>query len=358
MRTVGYAYPWDVTEPGFVDRARALGVDEVAVAVTYHGARAATPWSTRRSAVHADHAALYRPLRPGAFGRLRPGVPDWVDDEDPARAAVAVLGEAGIPAAAWVVLLHDTRLGSAHRDLAVRNCFGETYPWALCPAHDEVRAYAATLAAEAVRDLDVGRVVLESCGQMGVRHQCCHDKTDGAWTPEVERLLSICCCAVCGTDPDPLRAAVVAARDPHDADADADAVARSALETRHAATDALRAEVVHGLGVTGERLVLHASPDPWATGALPGLTPGAAAEVDTVVVGCWDPATGVAAVAGASELTAEVGAYVNAAGPERLPDPGRYVAALRRAGATELHLYHLGLAGPARWADLEGAVRA
>ena len=33
-----------------------------------------------------------------------------------------------------------------------------------------------------------------------------------------------------------------------------------------------------------------------------------------------------------------------------------YVAGLREAGASQLHLYHLGLAGPGRWADLRSAV--
>ena len=33
-----------------------------------------------------------------------------------------------------------------------------------------------------------------------------------------------------------------------------------------------------------------------------------------------------------------------------------YVAEFGRAGATRLDLYHLGLAGPARWAELHAAV--
>jgi len=64
MRVTGYAYPWDVDDdPGFVRRTRELGVDEVAVAIAYHGARAATPWQANRASVLAEHAALYRPVR-------------------------------------------------------------------------------------------------------------------------------------------------------------------------------------------------------------------------------------------------------------------------------------------------------
>jgi hypothetical protein len=41
-----------------------------------------------------------------------------------------------------------------------------------------------------------------------------------------------------------------------------------------------------------------------------------------------------------------------------IPDIAGYVRELADAGANELHLYHLGLAGPARWADLRTAVAA
>ena len=44
-------------------------------------------------------------------------------------------------------------------------------------------------------------------------------------------------------------------------------------------------------------------------------------------------------------------------GPNR-PDMPGYVRDLAAAGASELHLYHLGLAGPARWPHLREAVAA
>ncbi|RLV50968.1 hypothetical protein D9V37_03290 [Nocardioides mangrovicus] len=323
MRLVGYAYPWDVVEPGFVERARSLGVDEVAVAVSYHSARAATPWSTRRSSVIASHAAVYRAVRETAFGRLTPGRPSWVE-ADVAETAFTLLNDAGIAASAWLVLLHDSRLGAAHPELAVRNHLGETYPWALCPSHAEVRDYATVLAVEAVRDLPVHRVVLESCGQMGVLHQCTHEKTDAVWTADDVRRLSTCHCEACGA---------------------------GGLERRQESTDLLRRQLVDALAISRDRLVLHASPDPWETGANPGLTASAAADVGTVVVKAWDPSTGADTVR--ATQAERVGAYVTAVGPTRLPDPKGYAAALAQAGADELHLYHLGLAGPARWPDLE-----
>ncbi|KAA5838154.1 hypothetical protein F1721_01485 [Saccharopolyspora hirsuta] len=364
MRVTGYSYPWDV-DAEFLDRATDLGVDEVAVAVAYHSARAATPWSKRGTSVLARHAALYRPVRTG-WGVLRPAAADWVDSPDSAGDAVRLLSAAGVPTAAWLVLTHNSLLGSAFPEFTVRNCFGEHYPWALCPAHEEVREFAVRLTAEALADLDVRTVVLEACGQLGVVHQHQHEKTDAVWSPAAARLLSVCCCPACsagwaeeGIDPvatsELLRAEVRRLiSDDLTAEDDRLPVDLRAvlLGNRQRATDRLRREVCEQIGPQ-RRVLLHASADPWATGALPGLTPSAAGEVDGVVLPCWKP-TGIAEIAHAPSAV-DIGAYVTAVGPE-VPDTAQYVRDLRAAGADELHLYHLGLAGPARWPHLRRAV--
>ena len=50
------------------------------------------------------------------------------------------------------------------------NCWGEPYPYALCTRHEDVRRYAETLAAEAVRDTPTSTAILEACGQLGFGH--------------------------------------------------------------------------------------------------------------------------------------------------------------------------------------------
>ena len=382
MRVTGYSYPWDVLDaPGFVDRAGQLGVDEVAVAVSYHSTRAATPYTPGSTSVPARHAALYRPVREQAWqgARLRPAGPAWLAGEDSAGAAVRALADAGLPAAAWLVLTHNSLLGLANPDVTVRNCFGEHYPWALCPSRAEVRDFAATLTAEALDGLAATSVVLEACGQLGAIHQCEHEKTDAVWGPAAARLLSVCCCSACaarwtesGADPaevrSRLRAEVRALIDGGDLARTEDALrpelAELLLRTRQASTDALRRGVLASAAAAagGARIVLHGAVDPWVTGALPGLTPTAGAQVDAVVLQCWQPgAASVASVATArAELPAGtgIGAYVTAVGAAPVADLAGYVTDLGRAGADELHLYHLGLAGPARQPDLAAAVTA
>ncbi|MER6901323.1 hypothetical protein ABT261_47235, partial [Amycolatopsis sp. NPDC000740] len=76
----------------------------------------------------------------------------------------------------------------------------------------------------------------------------------------------------------------------------------------------------------------------------------------------WAPGQGsVDAVAAARQALPErvaIGSYITAVAASAVPDIEAYVLELAKAGATELHLYHLGLAGPARWPDLHAATAA
>jgi hypothetical protein len=356
-RVAGHAYPWDVLgDPDFPARVQGLGVGTVALAASYHSARAATPLHPRHQTVLADYAALYRPVRPGAWAgrRLAPKGPLWMVEPDPFGEAVSLLRAGGLRVAAWIVLTHNSRLGAAHPDTCVVNCFGERYPYALCPSHPEVRDYAATLAAEALRDVPVDEVSLEACGQLGLVHQCHHEKSDGAWTPDAVRLLSVCCCAACRSawrqadlDPDRtverLRAAVRA-----EALGEPVAVPEDValLAVRHAATDALRHQVLAAVAdaAPGVEVTLHAHPDPWATGASPGLTATAAADVDAVLVPVW-PTTPASAdlVASTAAVASTVDSYVTVLPPVDPADLPEHARRLRAAGASRLSLYHLGL---------------
>jgi hypothetical protein len=349
-----------IGDPSFVDRVLHIGVDTVTMAAAYHSTRAATPLHPEHQVVTADYAALYRPVREEAWKQLRltPAAPAWMEDPDPFGTAAATLRAAGLRVAAWIVLTHNTRLGAANPDLAVVNCFGESYPYALCPAHEDVREYAATLAAEALRDAPVDEVSLEACGQLGLTHLNHHEKTDDAWTPYAQRLLSICCCAACrgawrglGLDPDRtvggLRAAVRAEAEGVGSTVDG---LDQILAARHAATDELRARVLAEARAQapGAPLTLHGHPDPWVTGASPGLTPAAASDVDALLVPCWGVAPATADVVTRAAATGKpVDVYVTVlppADPAALP---AHLTRLRAAGASRLSLYHLGLAP--RW---------
>ncbi|HEU4424119.1 MAG TPA: hypothetical protein VFR67_16435 [Pilimelia sp.] len=372
----GHAYPWDVIgDPAFPGRVRDLGLESVTLAAAYHTTRAATPLHPGHQIVHARYAAFYRPVDESEWAgrRLRPAAPQWMNEPDSFGTAAAALAGAGLAVTAWIVLTHSTRLGSAFPDVAVVNCFGELYPYALCPSHPEVRDYAARLAAAAVRDVPLAGISLEACGQMGLVHLNHHEKTDGAWTPAAVRWLSVCCCRRCrdawhgdGLDPDEVSAALRAAVRGEATGEPApppEKTGEAVLAARHAATDELRRQVLAAVRdqAPGVPVTLHAHPDPWATGASPGLTPTAAADVAAVLVPAWPTVSAtVDVVAHAAAAGAPVEAYVTVLPPA---DPDAVVSHARRlveAGARGLALYHLGLAsspGQRLLSEIVAAVR-
>lgn len=354
----GHAYPWDVLDdPDFPRRVTDAGLSSVTLAAAYHSTRAATPLHPRHQLVDAAHAALYRPVREPAWvgQRLRPGSPQWMDEPDSFGAAAEVLRDNGIAVTAWIVLTHSTRLGTEFGELAVVNCFGERYRYALCPAHGEVRDYAATLAAEAVRGVPLAGVSIEACGQLGLGHLGHHEKTDGAWSPSAARWLSVCCCSACaagwaagGQDPNRVRARLRAAVRDDEPDVEC---AQLLLRVRHEAADRLRAKVLDALRehAPAVPVTLHAHPDPWATGPSPGLTAAAAAEVDALLVPAW-PTTvdSVSTVAEAALTGTPAHAYVTVLPPAEPDEVVAHTGRLVDAGARGLGIYHLGLASRTR----------
>ena len=167
----------------------ALGVREIALAASYHGARAATPLHPLHRLVEAPSSALYRPVRESAWRgqALRPVAASWVASTDPFAEAAMALTDHGFAVARLVDPGAFHYLGTQRPDLAVRNCFGDVYSYALCVSHDEVLAYIATLAGEAVREVPIAGVSIEGLGQLGVAHNGLHEKTDGAYGPAAAR---------------------------------------------------------------------------------------------------------------------------------------------------------------------------
>jgi hypothetical protein len=365
MRAWANLYPWDVDgDPAAPDRIAGLGLAGVTLAAAYHAVRAATRFHPGHRIVTRDAAVYYRadPARwrgtAARPARLRPAVARPAGSFERAAAA---LRSRGLAVTAWAVLAHNDRLAAAVPSAAVRNAFGDTYPWALCLASTAVRDYAVCLASEVAARAEADAVEFEACGWYGMEHGSAHDKTAGLGGGAAQWLLSVCFCTACrreyaaaGADPAWLAARVRAAVDlPEDAalpGAAADALAgvRAALAAR------FQREVVAAAreAAPGKPVYLHVHPDRRATGANPGYEPGALAGAAGIVLSCWDPETGPALVARtaatAGEGTGIAASLLAVAGlggdPATLP---AQAAAVRAAGATELRLYHAGLASAA-----------
>jgi hypothetical protein len=376
-------YPWDVDgDPAAADRMAGLGLAGVTLAAAYHSVRAVTPYHPRHRIVTRDAAAYYQ-VDPARWrdSRLRPA------QAEPAASferAAEQLRAAGIKVTAWAVLTHNSRLGAAEPSCAVENAYGDSYPWALCAGSPAVRDYAAALAAEVAALADADAIELEACGWYGIEHGSAHDKTAGVAGSPAAWLLSVCFCAACGqayaaagADPGELRTATRSAVDQiypgRGAKAGALAglpagMADLLLTVRAALAGRFLAEVIAAVraAAPGKPVLVHAHPDPRAAGANPGhdpavlLGPGGA---DGIVLACWDPATAAAHVA-RTAATAPPGARIAAsllAVAGLGGEPGTLSAqaeAVRAAGATELRLYHAGLAAPSDLAAIRSLSHA
>ncbi|MGW0195929.1 hypothetical protein [Nonomuraea sp. NPDC003201] len=461
---VAYVYPWDIVgDPSAPDRLAGLGVEAVALAASYHSTRAATPYHPSHRVLDVPYPAFYLPIRPASWSRLVPAAPTWTP-EDAYLQARDALKAVGLQVHAWTVLTHNSHLGTANPDLVVRNAFGDPYPYALCPAHEDVLEYCERLVKEILTVGEPDGLILEACGPMGFGHQSVHEKTSGAdWTPADSDLLSLCFCAACAdrypadtrdrvratidrthlTQPTPAPTAsttttgttgtgtstgtgtgtgtigtttagnttasataadtsttasttpadtsTTASTTPADTSttasttpADTSTTAGTATPSTHPPTieqalgeltDEVRAVRVDLSDSLRHRLIaiarntapntpitLHANPNPWAAGAfapLPSGEPGA----DVLVANCWgDPATDATRLAQLKDLSTpgqRIGAYVLAL-PPRPADAAALADQLRtyaKAGATEFHLYHAGLASPQRLAAITEALR-
>ncbi|MFC4115813.1 hypothetical protein [Nonomuraea zeae] len=384
---VAYVYPWDIVgDPAAPERLAALGVEAVALAASYHSTRAATPYHPNHRVLDVPYPAFYLPIRPSAWSRLVPAAPTWTP-EDAYLQARDALKAAGLQVLAWTVLTHNSHLGAANPDLVVRNAFGDPYPYALCPAHEDVIEYCERLVQEILTAGEPDGLILEACGPMGFGHQSVHEKTSGAdWSPTDVDLLSLCFCTTCADRyPPGTRAQVRAAIDrtpPLDTNhrtsptATPGAIGATTIEEALGSlADEVRARRVELSTSLRQRLIavarniapnlpitLHANPDPWATGAfapLPSGEPGA----DVLVANCWgDPATDAARLTRLKELAGpdqRVGAYVLTL-PPRPADAAFLADQLRtyaKAGAAEFHLYHAGLASPERLTALSAALQ-
>ncbi|GHH94405.1 hypothetical protein [Streptomyces capillispiralis] len=384
MKASAFVYPWDVNgDPEAPARIAALGTAQVTLASAYHSTRALTPRHPRHRVVTAEHAAVLYPVDDRWSGRtLRPyAAGDWAPGDAFGEAAAA-LADAGLDVHTWVVLAHNSRLGAEHPDTSVVNAYGDRYPWAPCIAQPATRAYLTSLAAEAAVRPGASGTELESLGWYGLAHLHAHDKTAGVGLGDAgQYLMSLCFCPACrdgyaaqGLDAGELAAAVRAALEPVWRGAPSDGgwagVEKLLGEAPAHATRAWRdltARTLQEAAVTavrraapeGFQVLLHADPVSHHCGANAGVDP---AHILSVADGVVVPCTGGAGLLTPFAAQHREGAVL-AANFTVVSGMGGSPATLAadasealRLGATELRLYHAGLASDEDLEAVRGAL--
>jgi hypothetical protein len=209
-----YAYSWDLAErpvAAFASEIRALGLNTVTLAGSYHAGKFIRPRGKDGKVYFPEDGTVY--FRPDAkrYGRIKPvenslnASHDFFDE----------LTTAGLPVNAWMVLLHNTRLGEAYPDVTVENAFGDRYVYALCPSAPDARAYAVALCKDITDRYPVLGISAESPGFAPYAHGFHHEFALMKQNRWFDNLMGLCFCEHCrkgakaaGIDADGLRARV------------------------------------------------------------------------------------------------------------------------------------------------------
>ncbi|MBV9702892.1 MAG: hypothetical protein JO163_09195 [Methylobacteriaceae bacterium] len=192
-----YAYAWDLAERGVaavVDEVRALGLDTISLASSYHAGKFLRPKGSAGKVYFPDDGTVYFKARPELYATIKPIQNGLVAERDVLREICAT---SGIAANAWLVLMHNTRLGQAHPQSTVRNAFGDRYIYSLCPTAPEARQYATALCRDITESYPVAGISLETPGFLPYVHGFHHEFALVRQNRWLDNHLGLCFCDHC-----------------------------------------------------------------------------------------------------------------------------------------------------------------
>jgi hypothetical protein len=189
-----YAYPWDLADQppaAIAGRMRSLGIGSVTLAMSYHAGKFIRPWATGARVVFPEDGVLYFDPNAALYGAVKP-----VGHSDPALRRLAGDLAPHVPLRAWLVLLHNSRIGALHLELVARNAWGDPYVYSLCPAHQANRDYALAVCRDAASQ-PVTELVLETPGWLPYGHGYHHEFAQVRSNLWLETMLGLCFCGAC-----------------------------------------------------------------------------------------------------------------------------------------------------------------
>ena len=197
-----WMYAWDLADEGIdhvMGWAADAGITALQIAGSYHAGWFIHPHNPRCRAFMTEDGSVYFQPSHSLYDKtaLKPRVASVCAKTDWMREAGKRLDKHGLKMVSWTVCAHNTRLGLLHPECTVRNCFGDSYPHALCPANHQVRAYFCALCHDLANSLPLHAVQLESPGYMGLQHGHHHERDLTVLSPLEVSLMDLCFCESC-----------------------------------------------------------------------------------------------------------------------------------------------------------------
>lgn len=202
MQTSMFAFATDLADEGVeavLDNVHGrAGLDEVTLGVAYHDARDIFPHNPVRTVRYLEGGAVF--FRPGNERyeglRLQPHPSALARTGDPLGELCEAAEHRGMGVNAWMVFLHNDRLGFDHPECATQNALGDRYLTDLCPANPDVRAYVRALASD-VAGYGVSNIFAESLHFHGLGHGYHHERYFEDIGSVGAFMLGLCFCEYC-----------------------------------------------------------------------------------------------------------------------------------------------------------------
>ena len=192
-----FSYSWDLAENGVaksVEEFKSLGINTVTLASSYHAGKFLRPKSKVKKVYFPEDGTVYFKSDASKYGEIKPISNSIYGDGQILRELTETKG---LSVSAWLVLLHNTQLGTKHQDSAVQNAFGDPYVYALCPSAPEARAYAIGLAKDVTESYEVDGISVESIGFPPYEHGFHHEMSFVKPNKWLSQNLGLCFCKYC-----------------------------------------------------------------------------------------------------------------------------------------------------------------
>jgi len=191
-----YSYAWDIAERGvgdFIAEIKSLGLNTVTFAGSYHAGKFIRPKGKRGKVYFPEDGTAYFRAERSRYGKIQPIENSLLRDSDVLKHLCA----SSIAVNAWMVLLHNTRLGTEHPQATVENAFGDRYVYSLCPSAPEAREYAVALCRDMTDNYPVIGLSLETPGFLPYQHGFHHEFALMKQNRWFDALMGLCFCEHC-----------------------------------------------------------------------------------------------------------------------------------------------------------------
>jgi hypothetical protein len=192
-----YAYPWDLADDGVsnvVGRVAALGINTITIAGSYHAGKFLRPHGSSGKVYFPEDGTVYFNADVSRYGSIKPVVSTLARERDILR---ELISDGRVAANAWLVLLHNSRLGEMHPQCTVRNAFGDRYVYSLCPSAPDAREYAVAVCRDLTETYRVSGISIETPGFLPYAHGFHHEFAMLKANRWLDSRLGLCFCDHC-----------------------------------------------------------------------------------------------------------------------------------------------------------------